>query len=302
MTPRLREGPPPDDPGLARLRRLTTAVRPAPSSSAAEKTRVWQALRGARRRPARLRLNLVAAVALGVIACAGAAAAAAVVTRWIETRNVAPEVASRTRTPASPPGRSPVVVAHITSAALDGGAAAATPTTAASAPAAAATTHVATSAPAKLPRAAAAGGRGLPRRLASSPTEVLAPPTRREAAPEGRVAPEGPLARATVEVPAAHPEPVAVGPDANLVSDALRALRAERAPDKASQLLARYLRLHPDGLLAEDALALAIEAAAARRDHAAGQLGASYLARYPQGRFRGLASEAVRRYSRAGEP
>ena len=55
---------------------------------------------------------------------------------------------------------------------------------------------------------------------------------------------------------------------------------------RARALLARYLGRHPNGALAEEALALSIEAAVAHHDADAAALGARYLQRYPAGPFR----------------
>ncbi|HEY4185340.1 MAG TPA: hypothetical protein VGP07_09740 [Polyangia bacterium] len=59
-------------------------------------------------------------------------------------------------------------------------------------------------------------------------------------------------------------------------------------------MLTRYLEQHPDGTLAEEALALSIEAAVAHRDADAAELGRRYLRRYPAGRFTALALRARR--------
>jgi hypothetical protein len=74
----------------------------------------------------------------------------------------------------------------------------------------------------------------------------------------------------------------------------MRALRVDHDPVRARGLLARYLERHPDGALAEEALALTIEAAVAHRDDDAPTLGARYLRRYPGGPFKELASRALR--------
>ncbi len=63
----------------------------------------------------------------------------------------------------------------------------------------------------------------------------------------------------------------------------------------AHQLLDQYLRTNPRGALAEDALALSIEAAAARKDPRAADYARRYLARYPNGRFRKVAERALAR-------
>ncbi len=69
----------------------------------------------------------------------------------------------------------------------------------------------------------------------------------------------------------------------------MRALRLDHDPVRARGLLGRYLERHPDGALAEEALALTIEAAIAHHDGDAAALGARYLRRYPAGPFRALA-------------
>jgi hypothetical protein len=74
----------------------------------------------------------------------------------------------------------------------------------------------------------------------------------------------------------------------------MRALRVDRDPVLARGLLARYLERHPNGALAEEALALTIEAALAHQDDDAAALGALYLHRYPGGPFKALASRAQR--------
>jgi hypothetical protein len=63
---------------------------------------------------------------------------------------------------------------------------------------------------------------------------------------------------------------------------------------RARALLARYLGRHPNGALAEEALALSIEAAVAHHDGDAAALGARYLQRYPAGPFRALALQTRR--------
>jgi hypothetical protein len=85
------------------------------------------------------------------------------------------------------------------------------------------------------------------------------------------------------------------GEDPSQVAEAVRALRKQGDPLRAQQLLDHYLRANPRGALAEDALALSIEAAAARKDPRAVDYARRYLARYPQGRFRSLAERVVSR-------
>jgi hypothetical protein len=81
--------------------------------------------------------------------------------------------------------------------------------------------------------------------------------------------------------------------DAAAVLDAIRALRKERDPARAERLLGEYMKTNPNGVLSEDALALSIEAAAAKRDPRAAEYARRYLARYPQGKYRAVAQRAL---------
>jgi hypothetical protein len=81
-----------------------------------------------------------------------------------------------------------------------------------------------------------------------------------------------------------------------LVFDAMRALRRERNPEQAAKLLNEYLRRYPHGSLAEEALALSIEAATALEDPKAKALADRYLTLYPTGRFRAAAERARARF------
>jgi hypothetical protein len=84
------------------------------------------------------------------------------------------------------------------------------------------------------------------------------------------------------------------GEDPTQVLQAIRALRQDNNPGRATTLLSQYLSTHPRGLLVEDALALSIEAANARHDtRSAADLGRRYLARFPAGRYRAFALQAV---------
>jgi hypothetical protein len=85
------------------------------------------------------------------------------------------------------------------------------------------------------------------------------------------------------------------GEDPSLVAEAVRALRKQGDAARAQALLDQYLRANPRGALAEDALALSIEAAAARKDPRAADYARRYLARYPNGRFHGVAERALAR-------
>jgi hypothetical protein len=92
--------------------------------------------------------------------------------------------------------------------------------------------------------------------------------------------------------PAPAPTPAAAPQaeqDTQVVLAGMRALRLEHNPARARALLAGYLQLHANGALAEEALALSIEAAVAHHDADAPALAARYLRRYPSGPFRALA-------------
>jgi hypothetical protein len=83
------------------------------------------------------------------------------------------------------------------------------------------------------------------------------------------------------------------GEDATHVLEAIQALRTERDPGRAQALLDSYLNMHPRGALSGDALALSIEAAAARHDPRAADYAQRYLAAYPNGKYRALATRAL---------
>jgi hypothetical protein len=94
--------------------------------------------------------------------------------------------------------------------------------------------------------------------------------------------------------PAPAPVGVAEAPDDTApVLEAMRALRVESNPVRARRLLAGYLDRHPGGSLAEEALAMSIEAAVAHGDDDATALARKYVRRYPSGHFAGLARRTL---------
>ena len=113
--------------------------------------------------------------------------------------------------------------------------------------------------------------------------------------PAGAVAPvaapaptSDPVENTEARVAAAPPE------EAALVLAGLRALRRQHDPAQAGVLLARYLNRFPQGVLVQESLAIAIEAAQARADRqTALQLATQYLERFPAGRFVHLARKTV---------
>jgi hypothetical protein len=132
-----------------------------------------------------------------------------------------------------------------------------------------------------------------------SPTVVPSPPAPIPPAPPKR-APKN-VAPPVVAVPSPPAPPVAVPPPAvdpeeetELVTGAYRALHQEKDPDKALRMLDRCARLFPDGVLAEEVLALRIQVLLAKRDSSVGRLGEEYLAKHPGGRWKQVAEEARR--------
>ena len=88
---------------------------------------------------------------------------------------------------------------------------------------------------------------------------------------------------------------IAASENPSQVVSAIRALRNDHDPARAKILLNRYLQTHPQGALTEDALALSIEAATATNDPKTSEFARSYLAKYPNGRYRALARKALGR-------
>ena len=139
---------------------------------------------------------------------------------------------------------------------------------------------------------------------APPPVETRAPARRAEisAPPAAPVTPASePPASTTSPPPArraasvrARPAAAATAEDTAAIMEAMRALRVERDPARARQLLARYLARSPNGALAEEALALSLEAAVARSDGDAATLAARYLKLYPTGPFGALARQTLK--------
>jgi len=132
--------------------------------------------------------------------------------------------------------------------------------------------------------------------VVAAPRRVPAPPPSRAPQPEPPAAPElpAPATRPAVRV-AAHVRPRAEPPrgeDPSALVEAVRALRGAHDPARAAHLLDDYLRAYPRGALAEEALALQIEAAATLKSPRAAAFARQYLRDYPNGRFRAVAEQA----------
>jgi hypothetical protein len=271
---RLRDEVRHEDPDLAVLARLVAGVGPLHVSEADQQAE-WRALANAPR--GRRTPRSGTALVLVIISLVSAVAAAGVVgSRWVQRREarraqvpadraVAPSVQRRV---ARAPANAPVVPA-------------------ASQPEAA---PVMAPPPPPVNAAATRGElRVAAERGPASDAPAVAPAPRRADAPASP-----PLAAAVT--PASLPSFDPGAPDVDLVLDAVAALRRSHEPARALRLLTRYRQRQPHGLLAEDALALSIEAAAARGDPLAADLARRYLAQHPHGRFRVTAEQAIGRF------
>jgi hypothetical protein len=113
------------------------------------------------------------------------------------------------------------------------------------------------------------------------------------AAPEAVADVAPPVPRQPPPTHVRRPRAPAVDAESSILFDATRALRREQDPARAGVLLDGYFRRFPHGALAEEALALAIEAAEARSDARARVLARRYLGRYPTGHYRERAERAL---------
>jgi len=94
------------------------------------------------------------------------------------------------------------------------------------------------------------------------------------------------------ERPAPTPHAAPSGPGAALMMEALQARRAGDTA-RAQQLTIEYQKKYPNGALKEEALAIAFESAATRKDASATRLAQKYLAAFPHGRFRVQAEQVL---------
>ena len=284
-----------DDPVAERGIKLLRAYAATPAD-AEMKRRVWGSiqqtrLRGVAPQPfRRLRLAAAAAIVLGLAGTAGAM----ITQRWIlpvrsdrlQPANAHPE--------ASPRSRSQKRGAH---------------TAANSATATNDVSEVSQQASGDIPvlgMARAAVSESLPAHRVA-PASRSAAAGSRTRSPSRAPLTERRVARVAVEhhradglTPAeTPPEARAAARERTQVLDALVALRRDRDGVRAGMLLDEYLSGFPRGVLREEALVLAIEAAAARGDGAAARrLASSYQAAYPGGRFSAFAG----RHAGAGQP
>jgi hypothetical protein len=95
--------------------------------------------------------------------------------------------------------------------------------------------------------------------------------------------------------PPSRPAPLLDPQESVLVHAAVRALRVDGRTSRARALLGEYLSRFPHGALAEDAVALQIEAAVAQRDSIAARRWATrYVNDFPSGRFHAVADSVIR--------
>jgi hypothetical protein len=131
------------------------------------------------------------------------------------------------------------------------------------------------------------------RRAGDKPSAPLAPSAPPVLVPAPAAAGETEPARRPVEMASPRARRAApTGEETAPVLAAMRALRRDHDPARARGLLAGYLARYPSGALAEEALAMSIEAAVAHHDGDAGLLARRYLRLYPAGPFTQLARSA----------
>lgn len=127
---------------------------------------------------------------------------------------------------------------------------------------------------------------------APAPAPAAHAPAAKPATPEnaGSIAPEE--LQPEKPAPSAAPRAGQSGPGATLMMEALQARRSGDTA-RAQQLTLEYQKKYPNGALKEEALAIAFESAAARKDASATRLAQKYLAAFPHGRFRAQAEQVL---------
>ena len=133
------------------------------------------------------------------------------------------------------------------------------------------------------------------------PPHAVAPHAAAPQAAAPALKPAAPEAASSISIEDLEPEKPAQasvprgsqsGPGASLMMEALQARRAGDTA-RAQELTAEYQKKYPNGALKEEALAIAFESAAARKDASAARLAQKYLAAFPRGRFRTQAEQVV---------
>jgi hypothetical protein len=102
-----------------------------------------------------------------------------------------------------------------------------------------------------------------------------------------------PVRRSPMEARSRRPQADQSADDPSLLVGATHALRVDRDPELARALAKRYLDRQPRGALADEALAISIEAAIDHADADAAVLSSRYLAQFPHGSFRALAERTL---------
>jgi hypothetical protein len=130
------------------------------------------------------------------------------------------------------------------------------------------------------------------------PPTVHASPTVRatavvEASPETVSPTRAPVRRPPIEARSHRLQAEPLSEDPSLLVGATHALRVNRDPILARALAKLYLDRQPRGALADEALAISIEAAIDHHDADAAALSARYLAQFPHGSFRALAERTI---------
>ena len=136
-------------------------------------------------------------------------------------------------------------------------------------------------------------------RIEKAPPSVQVRPTTTVAAPREPSPVEAPIVRSELQSEVEFPRHAAPsrarGENPAALMEAVKALRQDHDPARASRLLREYLRLYPRGSLSEEARALSIEAARAQSSPNTVELANEYLRLYPHGRFRKAAAQAAGR-------